>query len=71
MGCGKKLKQRTTGLHSIYGLFRCFRSGHQRSPYPQLPRCASKKARQFYGFVSNFDTGPPEIAVSVAASNRF
>ena len=27
-------------------------------------------ARQFYGLVSNFDTGLPEIAVSVAASNR-
>ncbi len=28
-------------------------------------------AREFYGLVSNFDTGPPEISVSAAASNRF
>ncbi len=27
-------------------------------------------ARQFYGLVSNFDTGTPEITVSVGASIR-
>ena len=65
MECTAKTQRRTNVWRGKYGFLHCLEPGYRKTQH------RTYVWRQFYGFVGSFDTGLPEITVSVGAPNRY